>query len=112
MLDRELECVDPTFKMPVFEAAHRIELGLVNLSYYKYGPCRDNFGGGRVDALGSAELCIEKFKKTHNQEYLHDAMNYLLFRVMFPMPGDFMEHTDSEESAGTVGTPKNLEKEL
>ena len=82
---------------------------LVLQSYYKYGSARDNFGSGRVDALGSAELCIDKFKKTHNAEYLLDAMNYLMFRIKYPMPGDVMEYTGSDGSAGTVGTPINME---
>lgn len=29
----------------------------VEMSYYKYGPARKNFGEGRVDAIASAELC-------------------------------------------------------
>ena len=34
----------------------------IEISYYKYGPARDNFGSGRVDAIKTAELCIEAFK--------------------------------------------------
>ena len=84
---------------------------LVLQSYYKYGSARDNFGSGRGDALASADLCIEKFKKTRNTEYLMDAMNYLMFRIMFPMDGDHFEYTGSDGSAGTVGTPINMEEE-
>ena len=40
------------------ERKHRVEV-----SYYKYGPARDNFGSGRVDALATAERCIDAFKK-------------------------------------------------
>ena len=47
----------------------------VEVSYFKYGPARDNFGSGRVDAIGSLELCLEKFKKTGNTEYLLDVAN-------------------------------------
>lgn len=81
----------------------------VEVSYFKYGPARDNFGSGRVDAIGSLELCLEKFKKTGNTEYLLDVANYAMFRYMYPMPGEFFKSTDSSESAGTVGTPINLE---
>ena len=35
----------------------------VEVSYFKYGAARKNFGEGRVDALATAELCIEAFKK-------------------------------------------------
>lgn len=88
------------------ERQHRIEV-----SYFKYGPARDNFAGGRVDALATAELCIEAFKKDHNSEHLIDAANYLMFRYKYPMPGDHFTPTDSSGSVGTVGTPINLEKE-
>ena len=82
----------------------------VEVSYFKYGPARDNFGGGRVDAIATAELCIEAFKKDKNTEHLVDAANYLMFRYMYPMPGEYFKATDSSGSVGTVGTPINLEK--
>ena len=86
------------------ERKHRVEV-----SFYKYGPARKNFGEGRVDAIGSLELCLDKFKKTHNTEYLLDIANYAMFRYMFPMPGESFKQTDSNASAGTVGTPINME---
>lgn len=82
----------------------------VEVSYYKYGPARDNFGSGRVDAIATAELCIEAFKKDHNTEHLVDAANYLMFRYMYPLPGEFFKATDSSGSVGTVGTPINMER--
>ena len=88
------------------ERKHRIEV-----SYFKYGSARDNFASGRVDALATAELCLETFKKDHNSEHLIDAANYLMFRFKYPMPGDHFTPTDSSGSVGTVGTPINLEKE-
>ena len=83
----------------------------IEVSYYKYGPARDNFGSGRVDAIKTAELCIEAFKKDRNTEHLIDAANYLMFRYMYPLPGEFFKATDSSGSVGTVGTPINMEKE-
>lgn len=82
----------------------------IEVSHYKYGPARDNFASGRVDALATAELCIEAFKKDHNTEHLVDAANYLMFRYMFPMPGEFFKPTDSNGSVGTVGTPITMER--
>lgn len=81
----------------------------VELSSIKYGPARKNFGEGRVDALATAELCIEAFKRDKNTEHLVDAANYLMFRFMFPMPGEYFKATDSSGSVGTVGTPINEE---
>ena len=83
----------------------------VEISSYKYGSARDNFGSGRVDALATAEKCIDAFKKDHNTEHLVDAANYLMFRYMYPMPGEFFKAMDSDGSVGTVGTPINMEKE-
>lgn len=89
------------------ERKHRIEV-----SFYKYGSAKDNFASGRVDALATAELCLEAFKKDHNSEHLIDAANYLMFRFKYPMPGDHFTPTDSRGSVGTVGTPINMEKEI
>lgn len=89
------------------ERKHRIEV-----SYFKYGPARKNFVEGRVDAIATAELCLDAFKKDHNAEHLIDAANYLMFRFKYPMPGDHFTPTDSNGSVGTVGTPYNFEKEF
>lgn len=82
----------------------------VEISYFKYGPARDNYGSGRVDALATAEECLEAFKRDHNTEHLVDAANYLMFRYMYPMPGEFFKATDSDGSVGLVGTPITMER--
>ena len=83
----------------------------IYVSFHKYGPARKNFAEGRVDAIRTAELCLEAFKKDHNTEHLVDAANYLMFRFKYPMPGEHFTPTDSSGSVGTVGTPINMEKE-
>lgn len=92
------------------EEFDKLRKNRVEMSYFKYGSAKKNFGEGRVDAIGSLELCIDKFKKTGNTEYLLDAANYAMFRYMFPMPGEFFKATDSSESAGIVGTSINFER--
>ncbi len=82
----------------------------VEVSFYKYGSARDNFGSGRVDALATAKMCIDAFEKDHNSEHLVDAANYLMFRYMYPFPDDYFKPTDSSGSVGTVGTPINFER--
>lgn len=89
----------------------RLRKNRVELSRIKYGPARENFGSGRVDALATAELCIEAFKKDRNTEHLVDAANYLMFRYMYPLPGENFHATDSSGSVGTVGVPVNMENE-
>ena len=81
----------------------------VEVSYHKYGPSINNFGEGRVDAIKTAELCIDAFRKDGNTEHLVDAANYLMFRYMYPLPGESFRATDSNRSVGTVGTPVNME---
>lgn len=88
----------------------RLRKNRVEMSYYKYGSARDNFGGGRVDAIATAERCIEAFKKDHNTEHLIDCANYLMFRFMYPMPEEQFNATDDSGSVGTVGTPINMEE--
>lgn len=101
--------LDDILKSEYSEAFDRERKLRVQMSYYKYGSARDNFAGGRVDALATAERCIDAFKKDHNSEHLIDAANYLMFRYKYPMPGDFFKPTDSTDSVGTVGTPINME---
>ena len=91
------------------EAFDRERKARVEVSYHKYGSARKNFGEGRVDALKTAELCLEAFKRDHNTEHLVDAANYLMFRFKYPMPGEFFKPTDTSGSVGTVGTPINME---
>ena len=84
--DREI------LKREYCEGADKIRKTMVLMSYYKYGPARKNFAEGRVDAFKSAEECMQAFKKDKNTEHLLDAMNYLMFRYMYPLPGEhYME---------------------
>lgn len=84
----------------------------VEVSFYKYGTAKDNFGEKLVNALESHDMCIKKYLETGNTEYLCDAANYLMFEFMYPqIPGAYFKATDSGESAGVSGTPINQMKE-
>ena len=100
---------DPTIKEKEIDKIISRCKCAMDVSYYKYGPARKNFGEGRVDAVKSIDLCLMKYNKTKNLEYLQDVINYALFRMLYPLPGDFYEQTDSDGSAGVVGTPINME---
>lgn len=85
---------------------------LVVQSYFKYGPAKHNFGEHLVKALPTMSQCVCKYDKTHNKEYLLDAMNYLMFEYMFPSYDDaYFKHTDSDGSAGIDGMSYNEIKE-
>ena len=80
----------------------------VSVSFYKYGSAADNFGEHLVNALESADMCVEKYKESGNTEYLCDAANYIMFEFMYPsLPNAFFKATDSTESAGLSGTTIN-----
>lgn len=96
-------------KQEYCEKADEIRKNMVLMSFYKYGPAKKNFAEGRVDAFKSAEECMEAFKKDKNTEHLLDAMNYLMFRYMYPLPGEEYKPTDSDGSVKPVGTPINME---
>lgn len=90
--------------------ADEIRKKMVAVSFHKYGPAKKNFAEGRVDAFKSAEECMMAFKRDGNTEHLLDAMNYLMFRYMYPLPGEGYKATDSSGSVKPVGTPVNMER--
>lgn len=86
------------------EKVDKMRKALVEQSYYKYGSAAVNFGRRLVNALETSEKCVEKYNKTHNKEYLLDAMNYLMFEYMYPSYDDaYFHYTNSDESAGIAG---------
>lgn len=85
------------------EKFDKIRKGLVEQSFYKYGPAEVNFRRGYVDAVGSLKKALTKFEETGNTEYLADVANYAMFRFMFPQPGEYFKNTGSDESAGIDG---------
>ena len=82
----------------------RLRKNRVEVSFYKYGPARKNFGTGNVQAIPTMRRCVEKYQETGNTEYLLDTANYLMFEFMYPqVKGAYFKATDSGESAGIVG---------
>lgn len=102
--------IDTSFnmKMEYSDEVDTMRKNRVQVSFFKYGPARINFGEGLVKAKNSAEMCIKKYEKTKNREYLLDAMNYLMFEFMYQsIEGTFFKATDSSESAGKDGVSYN-----
>ena len=77
------------------------------VSYYKYGPSKENFKKGMVDAIGSLKKNLKKFEETGNTEYLVDVANYAMFRYMYPQGNESYRPTDSNQSAGISGITIN-----
>lgn len=95
--------VNDILKTDYSEEFDKKRKALVQQSYFKYGKASRNFATGNVDAIGSLEKCLAKFKETGNTEYLCDIANYAMFRFMYPQKGEYFRHTDSDDSAGIVG---------
>ena len=81
-------------------------------SFYKYGPSKENFQKGMVDAIGSLKKNLKKFEETGNTEYLVDIANYAMFRYMYPQGNEHYEPTDSNQSAGVDGITINEMKKF
>jgi len=83
----------------------------VQVSYHKYGPAKNNFHEGRVDAVASLRKKLLAYEKTGNTEYLVDVANYAMFEFMYPAhPKAHFKATDDDKSTLPVGTPINLER--
>ena len=95
--------IDDILKTDYSEEFDKKRKALIQQSYFKYGKASRNFATGNVDAIGSLEKCLAKFKESGNTEYLCDIANYAMFRFMFPQKGEYFRHTDSDDSAGIVG---------
>lgn len=95
--------MDDILKTDYSEEFDKKRKALIQQSYFKYGKASRNFATGNVDAIGSLEKCLAKFKESGNTEYLCDIANYAMFRFMFPQKGEYFRHTDSDDSAGIVG---------
>ena len=92
------------FKEEYSEKFDELRKNRVKTSFYKYGSAKEDFGKGYVDALGSLEKCLAKYRETGNTEYLLDAGNYAMFEYMYPQHEKaHFRATDSSESAGIVG---------
>ena len=63
----------------------RVRQNMMVVSYYKYGPLKDNYGKYKcIDALGSLKKRLDKYRETGNTEFLADAMNFAMIEFMNP----------------------------
>lgn len=106
------QTLEEILKTESSEEFRRIRDTLNVHSFFKYGPIKINFGEHLVDAMASAEKCLQKYRATGNKEYLCDASNYLEFEFMYPsIPHAFFDYTSADESAGIAGESINQMKE-
>jgi hypothetical protein len=62
-----------------------IRKNMMVMSYYKYGPLKDNYGTYKcMDAIKNIELRLQKYKETGNTEFLVDIANFAMIEFMNP----------------------------
>lgn len=58
---------------------------MMETSYHKYGPLKDNYGKYKcMDAIKCLELRLQKYKETGNTEFLADVANFAMIEFMYP----------------------------
>lgn len=78
-------------------------LSRMAMSFFKYGKIADAYPG-KVNAIESLKLRLDKYAETGNTEYLMDAANFAMIEFMRPShPGAHYTPTDSDGSPGRVG---------
>ena len=102
-MDSRTEILDKEYSIEFDEKRKNAIL----VSYHKYGPSKENFKKGMVDAIGSLKKNLKKFEETGNTEYLVDVANYAMFRFMYPQGNESYRPTDSNGSAGVDGITIN-----
>ena len=67
------------------------------MSYYKYGSVSENYKTEKtIDAIGSLEKRLQKYKETGNTEFLADLANFAMIEFMYPQHEKaFYKATDS-----------------
>jgi hypothetical protein len=57
----------------------------MEMSFYKYGPMEENYKTEKtIDAIGSLEKRLQKYKDTGNTEFLADIANFAMIEFMYP----------------------------
>jgi len=70
------------------------------VSYFKYGPLANAYPG-KVSAVESLKVRLEKYAETGNTEYLIDVANFAMIEFMRPAhPGAHYSPKDSDDSPG------------
>lgn len=88
---------DQILKTEYSEKFDKIRKDMMVMSYYKYGPLKDNYGTYKcLDALANLKKRIEKYEETGNTEFLADVANFAMLEFMHPsIPGAKYVPTDS-----------------
>ncbi len=67
------------------EQFDKIRKDMMIMSYYKYGPLKDNYGTYKcMNAIENLKIRLDKYLETGNTEYLADVANFAMLEFMNP----------------------------
>ena len=71
------------------ERFDEIRKNMMVVSYYKYGAMKNNYKQLKtINAIGSLEKRLQKYKETGNTEFLADIANFAMIEYMYPQHPD------------------------
>ena len=98
-MDKDLEKI---LKTEYSEKFDDIRKKMMIMSYYKYGPLKDNYDKFKcMDAIGNMKKRIEKYIETGNTEFLADVANFAMIEFMHPSI-DGAKYTPTDSGACEV----------
>lgn len=97
------------------EKFDKIRKDMMIMSYYKYGPLKDNYGNYKcMNAIENLKIRLDKYLETGNTEYLCDVANFAMLEFMHPsIDGAKYIPTDNpncEISGFSINEIRNFEK--
>ena len=76
---------DKILKTEYSEQFDKIRKDMMIMSYYKYGPLKDNYGTYKcMNAIENLKIRLDKYLETGNTEYLADVANFAMLEFMNP----------------------------
>ena len=97
------------------EKFDEIRQNMMIMSYYKYGPLKDNYGNYKcMNAIENLKIRLQKYIDTGNTEYLADVANFAMIEFMNPqIEGASYKPTDNpdcELSGFSINEIRNFDK--
>ena len=82
------------------------------MSFYKYGPIKENYGNRLVKAIPNLEKRLNMYKETGNTEYLVDIANFAMIEYMYPQHPKAHFNPETEQYSPGLGgmTYRDIEK--
>ena len=97
------------------ERFDNIRKNMMIMSYYKYGPLKDNYGNYKcMNAIENLKIRLQKYLDTGNTEYLADVANFAMLEFMHAsIEGARYKPTDNpdcEISGFSINEIRNFDK--